>query len=199
MGERHAEDHRLVHRPALEAAGHALPAREHFLDDQRERQRGDRQVDAGHSQRRQPHQHAGGRGQHDGQRQRHQPRQAEALREVHVGVGADAEERGVAEADEPGVAGQHHERETADGVDQDQAHVHQVVRDQPRQHHEASGERDVAVALDVVAEQPEVLRVRRLEDEPHRRLRPSCGPRCRTSPGAAPPARAGARRRRRRP
>ena len=92
MRERHAEDHRLVHRPALEAPGDAVPAREHFLDDQRERQRGDRQVDAGHPQRRQPDQHTGGRGQHDGQRQRHQPRQAEALREVHVGVGSDAED-----------------------------------------------------------------------------------------------------------
>ncbi len=105
--------------------------------------------------------------QRRGQGQGDDPGQAEVLGEVHVGVGADAEEGGVAEAHQARVAGQHHEREAAEPVDEDEADVDQVLGHQARQDEEADEERSVAVALDAVAEEPEVLLVRRLEDEAH--------------------------------
>ena len=66
-----------------------------------------------------PTTHAGRRRQRRSQRHADDPGQPETLREVDVRVRADAEEGRVAQADEAGVAGQHHEREAAQAVDED--------------------------------------------------------------------------------
>ena len=77
---------------ALQAVRDAFPPREHLLNDQREGQRGDREIHAGHAQRGEAHEHAGGGGGHHGQRHPDDPGQPEILGEVHVRVRADAEE-----------------------------------------------------------------------------------------------------------
>ena len=158
-GEGDAEDDRLVHRLALQAAGHVLPPGEDLLDDHREGEGGDGEIDAGHAHRGQPDDHARRRRQRRGQGQGHDPRQAEVLGEVHVGVGADAQERGVAKTHQPRVAGQHHEGQAAEPVDEDEADVDEVLGHQARQEEEADEEGGVAVALDAVAKEPEVLKV----------------------------------------
>ncbi len=106
--EGHAEDDRLGHRHAGKAVRHRLPAAEHFLDDHREGERGDGEVDAGHAQRRQADDEAARRGDQHGQDHGDDPGHA-VLQEEGVGVGADAEERGMAQRDQAGVAHQHHQ------------------------------------------------------------------------------------------
>src|SRR2546421_297982 len=113
------------------------------------------------------HEHAGRRGHGRRQRHRDDPGHAEVLGEIDVRVGADAEEGGVPQADEAGVAGEHHQGHAAEAVDEDEAEVAEVLGHQAREHEQREEERDVRVPLDAVAEEAQVLRVGRLEREPH--------------------------------
>ena len=173
-GELDAEDHRLVDLHAGEAMRHRFPAAEHLLDDHREGQRGDRQIDAGHAQRRQSHDQARGRGEHHGEGHRHHPRHA-VLDEVGVSVGTDAEEGRVAERHQAGVADQHHQRDAADAVDEDPGGLADVVVvHQQRQDEHQDGEQAVPEGIDLVAEDADVLVVGGLELEAHGPPTPSC-------------------------
>ena len=67
----------------------------------------------------------------------------------------------------PGIADQHHERDAADAVDEDEADVAGIVGREPRHDEQRQEEGDEAIPLDTVAEQVRVLLVRRLEHEAH--------------------------------
>ncbi len=200
MGEGDPEDHRLVDGPALEPVRHPVPPREHFLDDEGEGEGGNGEIDAGHAKGGQADEHAGSGGEHGGQGDGEEPRESEILGEVHVGVRADPEERRVTQADEPGVAREHHEGEAAQSVDQHEADVHEIGGDELRQHEQTHEQGNVPVPLRAVGEEGEVLAIGRLEGEAHTRdARPSFARPPRRSPEAGPRARRGARGRRRRP
>ena len=162
-----AEHLRLADHLARVAAGHALPARQHLLDDEAEGQRRDAQVDALHAQRRQPDHGADGGRQRRGRRQRQ--RERPALRRQHrLRIGAHAQEGGVADREQPGEAGQHHQPEADDAVDQDEGQLRQAVALQPpgcgdqRQHQQR-----IPDPVATVLGQHDVLVVARLEDESH--------------------------------
>src|SRR5690348_17302410 len=95
--------------------------------------------------------------------------------EIGVRIRADPEERRVAETDEARVAGQHHQRDAAQSIDEDEREVPRVVGQYARQQHQRQQQRDVPVALDGIAEEPQVLAVSGLERESHAqtRLRPT--------------------------
>ena len=115
---------RRRHREAVEAAGDGGPFLEHRADDAAERQGGDRQIQPAHAQGRPADRGAAQRGEQPGDRQRDQERHA--LRQQHrVDVGADAQERRVAQADQAGVADQQHQPDAGDGEDE---HRRQVRR-----------------------------------------------------------------------
>jgi hypothetical protein len=84
-----------------------------------------------------------------------------------VGIGADAEEGRVTEAHQSRVAGEHHEGEATESVDEDEADIHEILGHQMRQDEQPPQERRVTVALNAVAKEAEVLLVRGLEDEAH--------------------------------
>ena len=200
VGEGDPEDDGLVDGPALESVSHPIPSREHFLDDEGEGEGGDGEIDAGHAEGGQAHEHAGGGGEGGGEGHRDDPGEPEILGEVDVGVRADAEEGGVTQADQTGVAGKHHEGKSAQAVDQDEADVHEIGGDDLREQEQAEEEGEVPVALYAVGEEGEVLPIGCLEREAHTRgARPSSVPPPRRCPGAGRRGPRGGRDRRRRP
>src|SRR5215470_3787671 len=82
-------------------------------------------------------------------------------------VRADAEEGGVAQADQAGIAGEGHEAEPAQAVDQHEADVDEVGGHEPGQEEEDHEEGRVPVPLHAVREERQVLRVGGLEEEAH--------------------------------
>ncbi len=70
-----------------------------------------------------------------------------------MGIGANTEKGGMAEADEPGEAGKHHQRQGAQPEDQHQAEIDQIVGQQDRQHEEAGHQGEIPVALEIIAEE----------------------------------------------
>ena len=117
-------------RPGV-AAGHPLPARDDLLDDEVEGERGDGEVDALEAQRRQADDMPTAGRQQRRAGQRDDERHAARLQQ-RLGVGADGEERRVAERDLAGEADQQHQAEADDGVDADELQLRQhVLADQP--------------------------------------------------------------------
>ena len=95
--------------------------------------------------------------------------QAEPLHQNRVGVAPGGEERGVAEARLPGMAGQHHEAHARDGPDEDVG----GLPDQEIVENEGQGEREddeprVAERPARVRKEPDVVVVAGLEVHPHR-------------------------------
>ena len=91
-----------------------------------------------------------------------------------MGVTADGEEGGVAEAHLASVAGQQHEAHAGDGPDEDARDLtyEEVVQHERKPHgeHDESG---IATGLIAVGEQPDVMVVAGLEGNAHR-FRASC-------------------------
>ena len=115
-----AENRRGRHREAVEAAGDGRPFLEHGADDAAERQGRDRQIQPAHAQRRPADRGAAQCGEQARRRQGDEKRHA--LRQQHrVDVGADAQERGVPQADQPSVADQQHQPDAGDGEDVNRA------------------------------------------------------------------------------
>ena len=141
LGQREAEEVGGRHRHSLEAAGHRFPADDELLDDLREGQRGDGQVDA---------RHAVGRHRHERCRpaMAASPAMGNADEERHalgdqigVGVGADRHEGAVPQADEPREADQQHEPDAGDRQDENVGELADVeVAKHQRRHQQAGGE-----------------------------------------------------------
>ena len=93
-----AEQLRRLDVHAGVAAGHALPAREHLLDDEAEGERRDAEVDALHAQRRQADDDADGGREQRRRGQRERERARPCCVEHGLRVGADAEEGRMADA-----------------------------------------------------------------------------------------------------
>ena len=108
------------------AAGDRFPAGKHFFDDEAERQRGHAQVDALDAQRRQTyHQADSGRQQRcAGQRQGKGPAHAYQHR---LGVGPHAQKGSMAQRKQPGKAGQQHQAQARDGIDEHKGQLCQPV------------------------------------------------------------------------
>jgi hypothetical protein len=149
------------------AAGDALPAREHLFDDEAEGQRRDAEINALDPQRRQAHHHADGGGQRGGAGQRDEERHAVAG-EIGLGVCADAQEGRVAQREQAGEAGQQHQAEADDAVDQHEGELGQpVLGKEPGRGDQQQAQRAVPEHVAAVPGQLNVLAVVGLEDETH--------------------------------
>ena len=118
LGQREAEEVGGWHRHSLEAPRHRFPADDELLDDLREGQRGDCQVDAGHAVGRHRHGDACRHGGEPGDGKRDEERHALGD-QIGVGIGADRHEGAVPQADEPREADQQHEPDAGDRQDED--------------------------------------------------------------------------------
>ncbi len=149
------------------AAGDRLPARKNFLDDEAESQRGNAQVDALDAQRRQPdHQphggrQAGGAGQRDG-------KGYPGVGHHRLRVSPDPEKGRVAQREQAGEAGQQHQAQAGNRIDQDEGQLGQpVFGEQPgcgqQQQQQGAVPEDMAAVLGEI----DVLTVVSLEDKTH--------------------------------
>ena len=100
-----------------------------------------------------------------------------ALPSDGFGVRADAEERGVAEREQAGVAGEQHQAEADDGVDQHEGELGEpVLGEQPRRREQRGDEQAVPERLPAVLDEADVLEVGRLEEEAHQTFLRSFSP-----------------------
>ena len=115
--ERETEQIERLDPHPLVAVGDALPARGDLLDDEAEGDGGDDQIDAGKTQRREPDERPDRAGNQPGERQIHQERDAEPL-QVCGRIGADRQERRMAERNLAGEAGENQQSDADDRVDE---------------------------------------------------------------------------------
>jgi len=152
---------------AVVAAGHTGEARDHFLDDEIERNGGDAEIDAAHAQGGQADDHAGQRGHQQGGEQRERKRPA-GVAQDRFGIGADGEERSVADRHLPGEPGQQHQPQPDDRIHDDVFQLQQIVfADHERRRDQQHCKRGVPEALAVVLEQAQILPVLGFEQKPH--------------------------------
>ena len=125
---RPAGDHGCRRGQTLRAAGEPVEALDQLRRRHRQSERHQREVEAAQAQRRDPEREAGGEADRGCHRDRRQMRPARLRHQDRRHVGAEREERAVAERDLPAVADQQVEPERGDGVGQHERELRHAVR-----------------------------------------------------------------------
>jgi hypothetical protein len=137
---------RLGDDEALHAAGPVLESSElqELRHRDREREGGEREINAAEPQGRKPEQEAEDEAHAAGERQRQEVVYVAVFHQDRRGVGADREERAVAERELAARTGQDVQRHDRDAVDDDLRELkhHEVAHEERRRNHQ--GERDQA-------------------------------------------------------
>ena len=165
----------VAHHQAFVATGHAFPAGDALFHNKAKGQRGHAEVNALDPQRRQAHHHTDHRRQGTGGQQSQREGHT-GVDHYRLGVGAHPQKRRVAQREQTGEAGQQHQPQAHNRVNQHKGELRQpVLVHQPGRCEQEQAQQAVPEHMAAVFGQPDVLVVIGLEQESHTFFR-SCSP-----------------------